>query len=163
MGSFSGGDQYWQVPLKIMSGTLISGLICVPSLYILLCLCGGQQNVLQSARILLLGLTLSGILLVGFIPVAWLFSQATESMAFIGALYLVIWGIGLFFGLRLMKTAFEFLNGKTMKVLRLWTMIFILVLLQMSTTLRPIIGKAEPFQFKEKLFFTAHWVESLCE
>lgn len=161
MGSFSGGAQYWQAPLKIMFGTLIGGLICLPSLYILLCLCGGDQNVLQSGRILLFGLTLTGILLIGFVPVAWLFSQATESLAFIGTLYLVIWAISLFFGLRLMKSAFEFLSRKSLKVLRLWVVIFILVLLQMSTTLRPIIGPADSLQFDEKLFFALHWVDSL--
>ncbi len=48
-----------------------------------------------------------------------------------------------------------------MGTLQLWMVIFGLVLLQMSTTLRPIIGKHEPLQFGEKKFFMAHWSEAL--
>lgn len=157
MGSFSGGAQFWAVPLKVILGTLASGLICLPSLYILLCLCGGNQNFAQTCRMLLLGLALAGILFIGFIPVAWIFSQATESFAFMGILFLTIWGIGLFFGLRLMCHAFQFLNEKSMGALRLWVFIFSLVLLQMSTTLRPLIGKYEPLKCNEKQFFIEHW------
>lgn len=157
MGGFSGGAQFWAVPLKVILGTLASGLICLPSLYILLCLCGGTQNFLQTVRMLLLGLTLSGILLLGFIPVAWIFSQSTESFQFMGLLYLSIWAIGLFFGLRLMHRAFQFLNNKKMGALLLWIFIFILVLLQMSTTLRPLIGPYEPLHVEDKMFFLEHW------
>lgn len=161
MGSFSGGAQLWAAPLKIAAGTLTSALICMPSLYILLCLSGGGQSFPQVARMLLLGLTLAGILFIGFVPVAWIFSQATESVVFMGILYLLVWGIGLFFGLRLMKQSLEFLNKKSLGTLGLWTAIFSLVLLQMSTTLRPIIGKHEPLQFGEKKFFLMHWGETM--
>lgn len=161
MGSFSGGAQYWVVPVKVVAGTVASAAICLPSLYILLCLSGGGQSFPQVGWMLLLGLTLAGVLFIGFVPVAWIFSQATESVVFMGILYMLIWGIGLFFGLRLMRTALEFLNKKSMGTLRLWMIIFALVLLQMSTTLRPIMGKHEPLQFSEKLFFIAHWGEVL--
>jgi hypothetical protein len=161
MGSFSGGQQYWMVPVKVVIGTLVSALICMPSLYILLCLSGGEQSFPQVGRMLLLGLTLAGILFIGFIPVAWIFSQATESTVFMGVLYLLVWGIGLYFGLKLMKRAFSFLNQKSMGSLQLWVIIFGLVLLQMSTALRPIIGKYEPLQPKEKKFFMAHWSDVL--
>ena len=161
MGSFSGGTQLWAGPLKVVAGTLASGLICLPSLYILLCLCGGNQNFPQTGRMLLLALALAGILFIGFMPVAWIFSQATESLVFMGVLYLIIWGIGLFFGLRLMRTGFQFLNEKEMGALRLWMFVFAMVLLQMGTTLRPIIGKAEPLKFGEKQFFLSHWSEAI--
>ena len=161
MGSFSGGAQLWVAPLKIAVGTLLSALICLPSLYILLCLSGGEQSFPQVARMLLLGLTLAGILFIGFVPVAWIFSQATESVVFMGILYLLVWGIGLFFGLRLMRQSLEFLNKRSIGTLGLWTAIFSLVLLQMSTSLRPIIGKHEPLQFGEKKFFLMHWGETM--
>ncbi|VGO17061.1 hypothetical protein PDESU_05655 [Pontiella desulfatans] len=161
MGSFSGGAQCWAAPVKVMFGTLLSVLICMPSLFILLCLSGGEQSFPEVARILLLGLVLAGILFVGFMPVAWIFSQATESVAFMGFLYLLVWGIGLFFGLRLMKTAFRFLNKKKAGTLNLWFFIFTLVVLQMSTTLRPIIGEYEAPQFSEKKFFLVHWAETM--
>jgi hypothetical protein len=161
MGGFSGGAQLWAAPLKVILGTLASALICMPSLYILLCLSGGEQSFPEVARILLLGLALAGILFVGFMPVAWIFSQATESVAFMGFLYLLVWGIGLFFGLRLMKSAFRHLNQKKAGTLNLWMAIFILVVLQMGTTLRPIIGDYDAPQFSEKKFFVQHWVETM--
>lgn len=161
MGSFSGGEQYWMVPVKVVTGTLVSTLICMPSLYILLCLSGGEQSFPQVGRILLLGLTLAGILFIGFVPVVWLFLQATESEVFMGVLYLLVWGTGLFFGLRLMRTALEFLNKKSLGTLHLWMLIFTLVILQMSTALRPIIGKYDPLQPNEKKFFMAHWSDVL--
>ena len=157
MGGFSGGAQLIAVPLKVIAGTLMAGIICLPSLYILLCLCGGRQNFLQTARMLLLGLALCGILLIGFIPVAWIFSQATDSLAFMGTLYLAVWSIGLFFGLRLMRNAFQFLNRRSMGALILWMLIFFMVLLQMSTTLRPLLGEYETLNLSEKMFFLEHW------
>ena len=159
MGSFSGEAQLWVVPLKTILGTVASAIICLPSLYILLCLSGGEQSVIQVGRLMLLSLVLAGILFLGFMPVAWIFSQATESVVFMGILYLAIWGTGLFFGLRLLKTTFEFLNRKPMGALALWVVVFSLVLLQMSTTLRPIIGSYEPIRFSEKRFFISHWIE----
>ncbi len=34
MGSFSGGVQWWAAPAKLVGGTLLSAVICLPSLYI---------------------------------------------------------------------------------------------------------------------------------
>lgn len=157
MGSFSGGGQLWAVPVKVVLGTSLSAVICLPSLYILLCLSGGAQSFPETARLLVLGLVLAGILFIGFMPVAWIFSQATDAAVFMGILYLIIWGIGLFFGFRLMKTSFRFLNKTGMGALNLWFVIFVMVLLQMSTTLRPIIGEHEPLNLSEKKFFLMHW------
>jgi hypothetical protein len=158
MGSYSGHFQLLAVPLKVIIGILISSVICIPSLYIMLCMCGSEQNLAQICRILLLGLTLTGILLVGFLPVAWIFSQATDKVGFMGCLYLLIWTIAFFFGMNLLKKSFEFLGGRKMGILRLWFVIFALVLLQMSTTLRPLLGPYESLQLNEKEFFIEHWI-----
>src|SRR6185436_4244014 len=37
VGTFSGGQQLWIAPAKIAGGLLVSGLICLPSLYIFAC------------------------------------------------------------------------------------------------------------------------------
>ena len=67
-------------------------MICLPSLYIFTCLSGSRRGWPRCG--LLIGLVmLMTILLVGFAPVAWLFSQSTESVAWMGALHLVFWGI----------------------------------------------------------------------
>ncbi|MGE4488458.1 MAG: hypothetical protein AB7E95_02815 [Kiritimatiellales bacterium] len=157
MAGYSGGEQFVAVPLKVVIGTLLSAMICLPSLYILLCLSGGDQTFPQVCSILLQSLALAGILFIGFLPVAWLFSQAADSIKFMGFLYLVIWGIGIYFGLRLLRQSFVFLNKRKMGTLRLWGFIFILVMLQMSTTLRPFLGAYESLRTNEKKFFVAHW------
>ena len=163
MGSFSGGNQFWAVPLKIISGTFLSAVICLPSLYILLCLSGGTQTFPQVSRLLLMGLSLAGILFIGFIPVVWIFSQSTNSTAFMGVLYLLVWGIGLFLGIQRINNAFEFINKKKMNVLRLWMVVLGLVILQMATSLRPLIGEYKPLEMNKKMFFMEHWFNVMGE
>ena len=41
--------------------------------------------------------------------------------------------------------------------IRVWTVIYLLVALQMTTALRPLLGKADTFLPPEKKFFLAHW------
>lgn len=81
MGTFSGGAQWWAVPLKVALGMLFSALICLPSLYIFACLSGGKQSLPEVGGFLLLALALGSILLVGFAPIAWIFSQTTPYQA----------------------------------------------------------------------------------
>jgi len=45
-------------------------------------------------------LMLMTILLIGFAPVAWLFSQSTESLGWMGFLHLLFWLIATAFGVR---------------------------------------------------------------
>jgi hypothetical protein len=47
-----------------------------------------------------------------------------------------------------------------MGTLRLWGFIFVLVVLQMSTTLRPLLGIYEPLRANEKKFFVTHWFDA---
>ena len=44
--------------------------------------------------------------------------------------------------------------------LRIWIGIFLLVTLQMSTSLRPLIGRSDSLFTSEKLFFLEHWGDS---
>ena len=45
-------------------------------------------------------------------------------------------------------------------VLKVWLTVFVVVVLQMSTALRPIIGPADSFLPDEKRFFIGHWFNS---
>ena len=87
-GTFSGGTQLWAAPIKIAGGLLISALICLPSLYIFSCLSGSQARLGEVIGLVAGLLLLMTVLLIGFAPVAWVFSQSTESLAAIGALHL---------------------------------------------------------------------------
>lgn len=163
VGSFSGGAQMWIAPMKIALGTALSALICLPSLYIFACLGGIDARLRTVSGVLFGAIGLGALLLIGFTPVAWIFSQSTDSIAFMGALHIGLWGIAILFGLRLIEAMGRLLSGSTRSHLKLWGFIFIVVCLQMMTTLRPIIGKSNRFWPEEKKFFLAHWFETMNE
>lgn len=159
VGSFSGGDQWWAAPIKISGGLLISTLICLPSLYIFTSLSGAQARLVEILGLVAGLLMLMTILLIGFAPVAWLFSQSTNHLAWMGFLHLLFWGIATAFGLRFLQTGFGHAKARSNSGLNTWAVIFLLVMLQMSTALRPLVGTSEDFLPKDKKFFLVHWFE----
>ena len=161
VGTFSGGQQLWIAPAKITMGLMISALICLPSLYIFTCLSGSQARLVEVFGLLAGLLMLMTILLIGFAPVAWIFSQSTESIAWMGALHLIFWFIATSFGLRFLSTGFSHSNAKSHAGLYTWIIIFLLVAVQMTTALRPIIGTSDSFLPKEKQFFLSYWGDCL--
>ena len=108
---FSGGAQMWIAPAKLGLGTLLSVLICLPSLYIFTCLGGIDARLRSVCGALVRGGLSECAVLIGFAPVAWIFSQSTDSVAFMGALHLAFWVIGIRFGLRLIDAMGRFLGG----------------------------------------------------
>lgn len=161
VGSFSGGAQMWIAPAKLALGTWLSVLICLPSLYIFACLGGIDVRLRTVSGVLFAAVGLAALLLIGFAPVAWIFSQSTDSVAFMGTLHLALWAIGIWFGLRLVGAMGFLLTGSVRSHLKLWGLIFIVVCLQMMTTLRPLIAPAPTFFPTEKKFFLANWFESV--
>jgi hypothetical protein len=161
VGSFSGGAQMWIAPAKLALGTFLAILICLPSLYIFTGLAGIDVRLRTVIGVLFAAVALSSLLLIGFAPVAWIFSQSTDSTAFMGGLHLILWVIAIAFGLRLIGAMGRLLAGSTRGQMKLWSLIFILVCLQMTTTLRPIIGTSDRFLPGEKKFFLTHWFETL--
>jgi len=161
VGSFSGGAQMWIAPAKLALGIFFSTLICLPSLYIFAGLAGIDVRLRTVVGVLFAAVALSALLLIGFAPVAWIFSQSTDSIPFMGGLHLILWVIAIGFGLRLIGAMGRLLAGATGGQMKLWSLIFILVCLQMTTTLRPIIGRSDRFLPGEKKFFLTHWFETL--
>jgi len=161
VGAFSMGDQLWAAPAKIALGMLISAVICLPSLYIFGCLSGSQARFAEVCGLVSGMLLLMTVLLVGFAPVAWLFSQSTESITWMGALHLLFLFIAISFGLRFLKSGFMHTQARSSAGLNTWILVFVLVVLQMTTALRPLVGKADTFLPKEKKFFVAHWADSM--
>ncbi len=160
-GSLTGGSQLWISPLKILIGTGLTALICLPSLYIFLCLGGADTRLHEVAGILTAAICLTGLLLVGFAPVAWVFSQSTDSLALMGALHLGFWFVALIFGMRLLTDGTALAWGHRSGALTVWIVIYAVVTLQMMTALRPILGEAPTFLPTEKQFFLAHWIRVL--
>lgn len=161
VGTFTGGDQLWAAPVKIAGWLLLSGLICLPSLYIFACLSGARTRLAEVCGLVAGLLALTTVLLIGFAPVAWVFSQSTESVAAMGALHLAFAAIAVGFGMKFLARGFEQLNARFGGGLRVWVIIFVLVLLQMTAALRPILGTSDAFLPTEKKFFTSHWSDSL--
>ena len=160
-GTFSGGTQLWAAPVKIAAGLMVSALICLPSLYIFTCLSGSQARLIEVGGLLAGLLMLMTLLLIGFAPVAWIFSQSTESLAWMGTLHLVFWSIATIFGLRFLKAGFCSSNARSLAGFHTWVVIFLLVAIQMTTALRPILGTSETLLPTEKKFFLAHWGDCL--
>lgn len=162
-GTFAGGPQLWAAPVKIALGLLFSALICLPSLYIFAALGGSQARLREVAGVLAGVLALMTLLLLGFAPVAWVFAQSTDSLVFMGALHLLFWGVATLFALRLLTAGFRQSQSRSLAGVRVWMVVFLLVMLQMTTALRPLIGQADDLLPGEKKFFVAHWLQCLGE
>jgi hypothetical protein len=161
VGTFSGGAQLWGAPVKIAVGMLLSALICLPSLYIFVCLSGAQARPVEVFGLVAGLLALMTILLIGFAPVAWVFSQSTKSVVFMGAVHLGFWCVAIIFGLRFLQTSFRHVDARSDGGFHVWVLIFLLVALQMTTALRPIVGKSDRFlpAAADKKFFVQHWMD----
>src|SRR6266545_2659483 len=149
VGAFSGHTQYWAAPVKIACGLVISALICLPSLYIFSCLSGSQARLAEVCGLVAGLLALMTVLLIGFAPVAWVFSQSIDSLPAMGALHLTFWLIATYFGLRFLCVGFAQWQARPAG-LRVWIAIFLLVMVQMTTALRPIVGTGDSLLDKEK-------------
>lgn len=163
VGTFSLKDQLWAAPLKIALGLLLAGFICMPSLYIFSALSGSQARLVEIIGLLAGLLGLSTLLLIGFAPVAWIFSQSTQYVPAMGAMHLAFWFISTCFGLRFLHGGFRHLGLKSTAGLKVWMIIFVLVSLQMTTALRPLIGTSDKFlpALTEKKFFLQHWADCM--
>lgn len=162
VGTFAGGDQIWAAPVKIAGGMLVAGLICLPSLYIFSCLAGSRASLREVSGLVAGLLAIMTLLLIGFAPVAWVFSQSTESIPMMGFLHLLFWTVAMYFAVTFFRAGFDAVVAeKDNGVLRVWMTVFVIVVLQMSTALRPIIGTSETFLPQEKRFFLEHWVGSM--
>src|SRR6185369_167637 len=96
VGTFSRSEplyQLWTAPVKTALALLVSALLCLPSLYIFSCLSGSQARLVEVFGLLAGLLALTTVLLIGFAPVAWVFSQLTKSLPAIGTLHLIFWAI----------------------------------------------------------------------
>lgn len=160
MASFAGGYQYLAIPLKLALGLLFGAGLCLPSLYIFACLTGTRHTFREVAAALLMGLGVQALILMAFAPVAWIFSQSTNSPVFMGFLYFVMLLVSAGFGLGLTRRVLA-ATGGPVSALRIWSVMFVVVMLQLATNLRPLVGEYDGARFAEKQFFLDHWLSSL--
>ncbi len=163
LGTFAYGDQLWAAPVKLGGGMLFAGLMCFPSLYIFSSLAGSNATAAKMGGLLAGMLALAGLLLLGFAPALWIFAQGTGSFGFMGFLGIGAWLVALAFGYRFLRTALKETGATQSLPLIIWISIFLLVTLQLSTSLRPILGKSDKFLTTEKRFFLQHWGATMDE
>jgi hypothetical protein len=159
LGCFAKHEQLWAAPLKLAAGLGIAGVICFPSLFIFATLSGAKVAAGQLAACFSGALALAGLLLLGFAPAVWIFAESTDSYGFMGMLGIGSWLIALHFGLRFLRAATRAAGATQRGPLFLWGFVFLLVTLQMTTSLRPILGRSDRFLTQEKKFFLQHWGE----
>jgi hypothetical protein len=161
LGCFAKHEQLWAAPLKLTCGIGFAGVICFPSLYIFATLAGARLTLAQLASALAGALALAGLLLLGFAPAVWIFAESTDAFGFMGLLAVGSWLIALFFGLRFLKSVVFLSDGTQSGPMVVWSIVFLLVTLQLTTSLRPILGREPDLLTQEKKFFLQHWADTM--
>lgn len=164
LGCFSRHEQLWLAPLKVLLGMFFAALICYPSLYVFSTLAGARFSPKSLLLCLTGSLALGGMLLLGLAPALWIFVESTSSFGFIGFLALLAWIVAMFFSLRFIRHCAEASGKVSSGPVLVWSALFLLVTLQLSTTLRPLLGRSDKWiQVEEKRFFLEHWMNTAGE
>ncbi len=155
-GSFSGFDQIWESALKAPLIVAASLVLCLPSFLVFSTLAGATHERRRTAAALADILGVSTMMLLALMPVTWLFSMGTQSLAFVTTLHVIAWWIGIYFVYRGLRRRFPEVRSGTWK---LWTLTFILVSLQMTTVMRPVLQRPPetPFFEQGRVFFLEHY------
>jgi hypothetical protein len=153
-GFFQGGPQIAVTLLKVPLIILGSLALCVPSLYVFTALSGAELDAGGFARALAGFAGIAGLILIALMPVVWLFSVSTISLGFVVFLHIFSWLVALAFGWQFLVGAF----GKASRAAALWLVLVLIVSLQMTTYLRPVLWRdaGQPLFAREKLSFFSH-------
>ena len=154
-GSYAGGASHLVAALKIPLIVGASFLLCLPSLYVLSALSGSRLGAGAVAAAVAGLVALGALVLAALAPVIWLFSVSSRTPVLPVLLNLVA-GFGAFLlARRFLRLVFDPISHAS---LRLWSILVLLVLLQMTTYLRPVLvwQRGQPLFQHEKLSFFGH-------
>jgi hypothetical protein len=159
-GFFAGGAQIGIAAVKVPIIVTWSVLLCLPSLYVFGLLAGAA---LTRARFVVTLIGIVGMLalvLVGLLPIEWLFSVSTRSLAFAVWLHLVLWAIAVAFGARFLRAA---LPEMPASAVALWLVLFCVVGFHVTTFMRPTLGREPnaPVLEHGNRFFLDHFNHAL--
>ena len=161
VGLFGGWTVAAMDMAKIPLVALCSLLLCFPSLYVFTCVAGSPLSIAQTFVLGASCLAMVGLILVGLAPVAWLFAVSTDNLSFVTLLAFLIWlvAIGLA-GRYVDKLGAQPLLSRQAGI-KAWFLILILVTLQMTTCMRPLLSSPEQGWWTGgKQFFLAHFVST---
>jgi ketosteroid isomerase-like protein len=99
-----------------------------------------------------------GVLLIGLVPIVWLFSASSRSLIFVTWLHVLLWLAAVMLAGRYLRTVLAEAGGRG--VIVPWLLLFTVVSFQVVTLLRPVLWRApsEPLleSRTEKLSFFEH-------
>ena len=136
----------------VLFGTL---LLCLPALYILNIFFGTKLTIGQTLTLLLASTYLISIFIGSVSPILCFFILLTKLKKIISILNIIIFGVSGIFGLRLMWKGMNYLNARSsytskMHIVKIWYIIYILIIVQVAWILRPFLGeKGEFVLFRE--------------
>jgi hypothetical protein len=159
-GFFAGGAQIGIAALKAPLIVAWTALLCLPSLYVFGLLAGAPLTRPRFIVTLIGFVGMIALVLVGLLPIEWLFSVSSRSLAFVVWLHLVLWGIAMVFGARFLRAA---LPEMPASAVLLWLALFCVVCFQVTTFMRPTLWREPNSAVIEqgKLFFLDHFTQAL--
>lgn len=159
IGMFGGGLQVAFAAIKVPIILLGTTFLCLPTFYVFNSLLGSRLTFGQTTMVLMLQTTAIAIMLIGFTSVSWFFTVSAGGPVFMSFFHLVVFFIGLCFGVRLLDLARRYLDrlGGQDSAARgtffaLWVLLFLVVGLQMAYHFRPLLEPGE-FYSGERGFF----------
>jgi hypothetical protein len=155
-GFFAGGAQIAIAAVKAPLIVAGSALLCLPSLYVFGLLAGASLTRARFTVTLVGFVGMLALVLIGLLPIEWLFSVSTQSLAFAVWLHLALWSVALMFGARFLRAALpEVPRGGVL----LWLAMFCVVSFQVATFMRPTLWREPnaPVIEHGKLFFLDHF------
>jgi hypothetical protein len=154
-GMFQGGASIALAILKIPLIVLASVALCVPSFYVFTALAGADYTPRQLAALLSGFCGIAGLLLLGLMPVIWVFSISSRSLLFVVWMHIVLWVMTVLAARHYLVR----ITGKAAAMaIGCWIVIVFFVSLQMTTSLRPVLWRAsnQPLFTSTKLSFFEH-------
>jgi hypothetical protein len=159
VGSFAGKEQLIATPVKLLLAYFGSAALCFPSLFIFSVLRGSKRSFGEIFSSYAIFLAMSTFLLLGFAPVAWLFSISTESLPAAGGVHVAVWLATVLIARRVLREL-VFEPGRSFEagsLIRIWCFLFLITSFQMATTLRPIVDTERAEFLYARRFFLTHW------
>jgi hypothetical protein len=137
----------------------------LPVLYVLLTIRGSEKSFFELLFLVLGSLATTGVILLSLLPVAWFFSLSLDNIAILAFLNLVFIFLSIVFGLFFLSKGIYYVGAKktegtkrevpkTLGVLVIFTILFLIVSLQMKDNLRPFFKMTEGYariELKEEI------------
>lgn len=152
-GMFQGGSQVALAAFKAPMIVFLSFLLCLPSLYVFGAVAGADWSLRRLLGLFAGFVGTVGLLLVGLLPIVWLFSVSSRYLTTVVWLHVLGWLLTLCFAWRFLRLALGEAGARG--GMFLWIVLFCIVSLQVATALRPVLWRepTAPAFTSEKRFF----------